>query len=89
MQYKLKEPIDIGNKVIDEVTIKEKWLAGDYIECQNAGNGNGDRSCRQVALAIDLGDPIVKKLSVSDYIKILEISNDFFMPSTNKAKENS
>jgi len=83
MQYKLKEPIDIGDKVIEEVTIKEKWLAGDYIECQNAGNGAGDRSCRQVALAIDLGDPIVKKLSVSDYMNILEISNGFFIQSTN------
>lgn len=89
MQYKLKEPLDIGDKVIEEVTIKEKWLAGDYIECQNAGEGAGDRSCRQVALAIDMGDPIVKKLSVVDYMKILEISNGFFVQNISGAKENS
>lgn len=89
MQYKLKEPLDIGDKVIEEVTIKEKWLAGDYIECQNAGEGAGDRSCRQVALAIDMGDPFVKKLSVVDYMKILEISNGFFVQNISGAKENS
>lgn len=45
MQYKLKFPVEIGDKLVEEVTIKEKWNAGDMIECQNAGNGAGDRAC--------------------------------------------
>lgn len=89
MQYKLKEPIDIGDKVIEEVTIKEKYNAGDYVECQNAGANVGDQNCRQVSLAIDLGEPLVKKMSVPDYVEILKISTDFFLRNTGAAKENS
>lgn len=89
MQYKLKEPIDIGGKVIEEVTIKEKYNAGDYIECQNAGTNVGDQNCRQVSLAVDLGEPLVKKMSVPDYVEILKISTDFFLKNTGAAKENS
>jgi hypothetical protein len=89
MQYKLKFPVEIGDKLVEEVTIKEKWNAGDMIECQNAGNGAGDRACRQVALALDWGDPLVKKLSVDDYMAIVEISNGFFMPNSATAKVSS
>jgi hypothetical protein len=40
-------------------------------------------------LALDWGDPLVKKLSVDDYMAIVEISNGFFMPNSAMAKASS
>ena len=57
--------------------IKESWNAGDFIEIQDAGNSEGMRCCRQVALAIDQPDPVVRKLSIPDYTEILRISTNF------------
>lgn len=89
MQYKLKEPVLIGDKKIEIVEIKEKWNAGDFIDVQDAGDGKGQQGKRQVALAIDWPDPQVKMLSVDDYIEILRISTGFFVPNTKKAKEST
>lgn len=92
MDYALKTPVEFGKKKISSVTIKENWLAGDYIEIQNAGDGAtnaGDRACRQVSLAIDMPDPFVKLLSIPDYVEILKISNNFFTKPTKNSKENS
>ena len=86
MQYKLKEPVLIGDKKIETVEIKEKWNAGDFIDVQDAGDGKGHQGMRQVALAIDWPDPQVKMLCVDDYIGILSISTGFFVPNTKKAK---
>lgn len=89
MQYNLKNPVTVGDKVIESVTIKEKWLAGDYIDVQDAGSGNGTIGCRQVSLAIDWPDPQVRLLSVVDYQEILKISNDFFTRSLTPGKPNT
>lgn len=86
MQYKLNEPVLIGDKKIENVEIKEKWNAGDFIDVQDAGEGKGQQGMRQVALAIDWPDPQVKMLRVDDYIEILRISTGFFVPNTKKAK---
>lgn len=89
MQYPLKEKIEIGNKTLDSVEIKESWNAGDFIEIQDAGNSEGMRCCRQVALAIDQPDPVVRKLSIPDYTEILRISTNFFTKNMKKAKANT
>ena len=89
MQYSLKKKIEIGNKTLDSVEIKESWNAGDFIEIQDAGNSEGMRCCRQVALAIDQPDPVVRKLSIPDYTEILRISSDFFTKNMNEAKANT
>ena len=89
MQYPLKKKIEIGDKTLDSVEIKESWNAGDFIEIQDAGNSEGMRCCRQVALAIDQPDPVVRKLSIPDYTEILRISSDFFTKNINEAKANT
>lgn len=89
MQIKLTEPIEIADKKLETVEIKEVWNAGDFIDIQDAGKGEGSRCCRQVAIAIDMPDPVVRKLSVNDFTKILEESSRFFTKSTKKAKANT
>ena len=89
MQYPLNKKIEIGDKTLDSVEIKESWNAGDFIEIQDAGNSEGMRCCRQVALAIDQPDPVVRKLSIPDYTEILRISSDFFTKNINEAKANT
>lgn len=89
MKYKLKEPVEFGGQTFEECTVKEKWNAGDFIEIQNAGEGQGDRCARQIALALNWPDPQVRELSIEDYKKLIEISNDFFIKNTKSAKRNS
>lgn len=89
MKYPLKKSIEIADKTLDSVEIKESWNAGDFIEIQDAGNSEGMRCCRQVALAIDQPDPVVRKLSIPDYTEILRISTGFFTKNMNEAKANT
>lgn len=89
MRYKLKVPFEFCDKMIEECEVKEEWNAGDYIDIQDAGDGQGSRCQRQLALALNWPDPQVRKLSIEDYTKLIEISNGFFTKSTKKAKQNS
>lgn len=89
MQYTLKEPVDVAGKKLETVEIKEEWNAGDFVAIQDAGTGVGTQNLRQVAIAVDQPDPIVKKFSIEDYMEILKVSTDFFMKHLKKAKENT
>ena len=89
MQYKLEQPVDVAGKKLETVEIKEEWNAGDFVAIQDAGSGEGTRNLRQVAIAIDQPDPIVKTFAIADYLKILKVSTDFFMKHTKKGKANS
>ena len=89
MQYKLKEPVDVAGKKLETVEIKEEWNAGDFVAIQDAGSGEGSRGLRQVAIAIDQPDPIVKTFALEDYLKILELSTGFFMKNMKKGKANT
>lgn len=89
MQYELKCPVDAGDKKLEKVNIKEEWLAGDFIEIQDAGNTEGQRSLRQVAIAVDLPDPVVKKMAIDDFVHILKVSTSFFTKNTKKGKANT
>lgn len=86
MQYQLKEPVDVAGKKLETVEIKEEWNAGDFVAIQDAGSGEGSRNLRQVAIAIDQPDPIVKTFALVDYLEILKASTGFFMKHTKKAK---
>ena len=89
MQYKLKEPVDVAGKKLETVEIKEEWNAGDFVAIQDAGSGEGSRGLRQVAIAIDQPDPIVKTFALEDYLEILKASTGFFMKHTKKGKANT
>lgn len=89
MQYELKCPVDVGDKKLEKVDIKEEWLAGDFIEIQDAGNTQGQQSLRQVALATDQPDPVVKKMSIEDFVFILNKSTSFFTKPMKKGKANT
>lgn len=89
MQYKLKEPVDVAGKKLETVEIKEEWNVGDFVAIQDAGNGEGSRGLRQVAIAIDQPDPIVKTFAIEDYLEILKVSTDFFMKHMKKGKANT
>ena len=89
MQYKLEQPVDVAGKKLETVEIKEEWNAGDFVAIQDAGSGEGTRNLRQVAIAIDQPDPIVRTFAIEDYLKILKVSTDFFMKHTKKGKANS
>jgi hypothetical protein len=89
MQYKLKEPVDVAGKKLETVEIKEEWNAGDFVDIQDAGSGEGSRGLRQVAIAIDQPDPIVKTFALEDYLEILKVSTGFFMKHTKKGKANT
>ena len=89
MQYKLKEPVDVAGKKLETVEIKEEWNAGDFVAIQDAGSGEGTRGLRQVAIAIDQPDPIVKAFAIEDYLKILEVSTGFFMKHMKEGKANT
>ena len=89
MQYKLKEPVDVAGKKLETVEIKEEWNAGDFVVIQDAGSGEGSRGLRQVAIAIDQPDPIVKTFALEDYLEILKVSTGFFMKHTKKGKANT
>ena len=89
MQYKLEQPVDVAGKKLETVEIKEEWNAGDFVAIQDAGSGEGTRNLRQVAIAIDQPDPIVKTFAIADYLKILKVSTDFFKKQTKKGKANS
>lgn len=89
MQYKLEQPVDVAGKKLETVEIKEEWNAGDFVSIQDAGSGEGTRNLRQVAIAIDQPDPIVRTFAIEDYLKILKVSTDFFMKHTKKGKANS
>ena len=86
MQYKFKNPVDVGGKKLETVEIKEEWNAGDFIKIQDAGNGEGSRGLCQVAIAIDQPEPIVKTFELDDYLEILKASTGFFMKHMKKAK---
>ncbi|MBO7325867.1 MAG: hypothetical protein J6U57_10660 [Bacteroidales bacterium] len=86
MQYKLKNPVDIGGKKLETVEIKEEWNVGDFIKIQDAGNGEGSRGLCQVAIAIDQPELIVKTFALDDYLEILKASTGFFMKHMKKAK---
>lgn len=89
MQYKLEKPVDVAGKKLETVEIKEEWNAGDFVAIQDAGSGEGSRNLRQVAIAIDQPDPIVKTFALADYLKILKVSTDFFMKHTKKGTANT
>ena len=89
MQYKLKEPVDVAGKKLETVEIKEEWNAGDFVAIQDAGSGEGSRGLRQVAIAIDQPDPIVKTFALEDYLEILKVSTGFFMKHMKKWKVNT
>ena len=89
MQYQLKEPVDVAGKKLETVEIKEEWNAGDFVAIQDAGSGEGSRCLRQVAIAIDQPDPIVKTFALEDYLEILKVSTGFFMKHTKKGKANT
>lgn len=74
-KYVLKTPV--GDKT--EVNVKEEWSAGDFIDVQNAGSKKGDQAAQQIAIAIDWPVPLVRQLSIADYMAILELSNGFFL----------
>lgn len=74
-KYVLKTPV--GDKT--EVNVKEEWNAGDFIDVQNAGGKKGDQAAQQIAIAIDWPVPLVRQLSIADYMAILELSNGFFL----------
>ena len=56
---------------------------------QDVGDGEGSRGLRQVAIAIDQPDPIVKTFALEDYLEILKASTGFFMKHTKKGKANT
>lgn len=74
-KYVLNAPV--GDKT--EVNVKEEWNAGDFIDVQNAGSKKGDQAAQQIAVAIDWPVPLVRQLSIADYMAILELSNGFFL----------
>lgn len=88
MNYKLIKTIEFAGEKKESVEIKEKWNAGDFIEIQNAGSREGDRCCRQVAIAIDWPDPQVRELGMEDFMNILTKTNTFF-PQTAATKKDS
>lgn len=77
-KYTLKQPVNVAGEERTEVTVKESWTAGDFIDIQNAGDRKGDQAAQQIAIAIDWPVPFVRQLGIEDYIAILELSNRFF-----------
>lgn len=77
-KYTLKQPVNVAGEERTEVTVKESWTAGDFIDIQNAGDRKGDQAAQQIAIAIDWPVPFVRQLGIEDYMKILELSNNFF-----------